>query len=493
MSLQDDINTLNTLGGKVAGHLIRHDDWNKLVSVLTDVAQATKTLVDANLITKVATLETTVAALGSTVSALDTRLKAVENSIQPLLQNYIVTLQASKANFAVGEIGELTVKVTNLLGQPISPSPWVDFVCTWGKLRAAPGFAASQIGEGADSLSVQVNAQGIAKVLLSGATASSVTVAEEMQVHTMMMSLTDDGRQTVAEAIMNAPTPSDARAQGAFKVMSREYERAGVHAWGTYANAAYKPAGRGRVQVSGEWDYQYTTVLAFARPDGNPLTPDGSRGAASIQANFRKWISSWGGYHIADGIGLTGTLSDDYKHLIDVELENPLDGLLHRVKDDLVDKVSWGREKYVVAAKGAMDKVITTVNPTRQDTVLAMTQALAAQAGAEGIVLTGATAGKQQGVPVMESHLSLAKTTQAVSTKVSAVETVAMQAKGLSASVSVLEGRMQSTEQLGSKIQGSLQLINENVRGINALDETSLKGGVQKISAEIAAIKAKLG
>jgi hypothetical protein len=70
---------------------------------------------------------------------------------------------------------------------------------------------------------------------------------------------------------------------------------------------------------------------------------------------------------------------------------------------------------------------------------------------------------------------------------------VAMQAKGLSASVSVLEGRMQSTEQLGSKIQGSLQLINENVRGINALDETSLKGGVQKISAEIAAIKAKLG
>jgi hypothetical protein len=52
---------------------------------------------------------------------------------------------------------------------------------------------------------------------------------------------------------------------------------------------------------------------------------------------------------------------------------------------------------------------------------------------------------------------------------------------------------MQSTEQLGSKIQGSLQLINENVRGINALDETSLKGGVQKISAEIAAIKAKLG
>jgi hypothetical protein len=493
MSLQDDITQLNTLGSKAAGHLIRHDDWNSLVSAVTDIAQATKTLVDANLVNRVATLETTVTALGASVAGIDTRLKAVEASISPLLQNYLVTLQTSKANYAVGEIAELTVKVSNLQGQLVSPRPWVDFVCTWGKLRAVAGFATSQVGEGSNSLSVQVNDQGIAKVQLSGGVVSTASAAEEASVHTMMLSFTDNAQQTVADAIMQAPTPGDVRAQSAFKVMSREYERASTGAWAMYANAAYAQYGGATMAEVGEWSNHYSTVVAFARPDGDPLTPDGSRGAASIQANFRNWIASWGGHHIHDTGGLVGTLSDGYLHIIDAELESPLDSLLHRVKGDLVDKVSWGREKYIVAAKSALDIVAATGKPGTKEKATQAGFAMAAQAASEGITLVGVTANAQQGIPVMESHVALAKGTQTVADKVSAVEVVAQQAKGLSTSVSVLEGRMQSTEQLGAKIQGSLQLINENVRGINALDETSLKGGVQKISAEIALIKAKLG
>jgi hypothetical protein len=492
MSLQDDLNTLATLGGKVAGHLIRHDDWNKLVSVLTDVAQATKALVDANLAARMTAIEATVSAMHANVDSLNARVQAVEASISPLLQYYVVTMQASKSAFVVGEIGEITAKVTDLKGQPVNPRPWVDFVCSWGTLRAAPGFTASQVGDGGNSLSVQVNAQGVAKVQLSATVGNKVKAADESSVHTMMLSLTDDGQQSVAQALLDAPTPSDARAQKAFKVMSREYERSNS-AWAAYANATYTEYRGPYTTDTGEWVNHYSTVMAFARPDGDPLTPDGSRGSASIQANFRNWVSSWGGYHVIDRDDLLVTLGDKYKHIVDAEPEGPLAGLLHGVKEGLTEKEGWGREKYIVTARDAMDKVITTASTSSQEKVLQAAQALSAQAASEGIHVAGGAASQSKGVPVMEAHVALATTTQAVSAKVSAVEQAAVQTKGLSASVSVLEGRMQSTEQMGQAITGSLSLLNEHVRGINVLDDTSLKGGVQKISAEIASIRARLG
>ena len=59
--------------------------------------------------------------------------------------------------------------------------------------------------------------------------------------------------------------------------------------------------------------------------------------------------------------------------------------------------------------------------------------------------------------------------------------------------MNVLEGRMQSAEKVGQQINSGLTLINDNVRAINPLDENSLKANVQKISADIAALKVKIG
>jgi len=176
---------------------------------------------------------------------------------------------------------------------------------------------------------------------------------------------------------------------------------------------------------------------------------------------------------------------------VDAQVESPLDELLHIVKEDLADKRNWARDKYWNAAKGALDQMASSDNPVRQERASQAAHAVGAQAAAEGSQLKRAGQSAQD-VTVMEAHVAISKGSQKVTKQVAQVGQQVQQTQGLSQAVSVLEGRMQSTEQVGRNIQGSLQLINENVRGINALDETSLKGGVQKISAEIAAIKANL-
>ena len=489
MSLQDDINLLNTLDEKSPGHLIRHDDWNSLVTVVTHIALAAKSLVDANLVNRVTTLETDVNSMKTKLANVEASLNQIESQITPLLNNYQVTMKTSKQHYALGELCEITVQVNNLQGQFVNPRPWVDFVGTWGKLKAAPGFTSGQLGEGGRSLSVQVNAQGMAKVLLSVNTSSVVTFNDELQVQAMLYSLSDDGQTTVVDAVMKAPTPGDARAKKGFKTLGREYEQTGSTAWRKYANDLYSKYGREGIIHAGEWDERLATVLAFARPDGDPVTPDGARGVASIQVSFRDWVSAWGHDYTIDTGSMEVELGGKWTHIVDAEIEMPLDKLLHVVKDDLTHKTHWGRDKYMQAAQGALDKIGRSGNPARQERVAQAAHAVAAQAASESKFVSS---GEQQGVPVMEAHLATSRDTQKVSQQVEAVTQQVQQTQGLSQAVSVLEGRMQSTEQVGRSIQGSLQLINENVRGINALDETSLKGGVQKISAEIAAIKSGL-
>lgn len=493
MTLETDITLLGTLDEKSAGHLIRHNDWNDLVGVVSRLAAAVKTVIDADLINRLNAVEVKVNTLTSTtVPSILERLEDVESSIEPLLQNYVMTMRSSRQHYALGEVCEITVQVTNLQSEFVNPRPWVDFVCSWGKLRAASGFASSQLGEGGNSLSVQVNAEGIAKVLLSAGVALA-NAQQELQMAAIMNNVVEGETYTVAEAVMQAPTPGDSRVKKAYRQMHMEYERADSPVWRTYADGYQlgKYGKWGGSIAQGEWDYHYATVMAFARPDGNPTTPDGARAAASIQISFRDWVSSWGIDYVEEDDELVVELERDLGGIIAIDEENPLDKLWHRVEEMIVDKGIWGRQKYFEAGQRVLNNGVTTGDPLRTTRDQA-SKALAAQAAAD-LSQMQAGGGRYRGAPVMGAYMAQGTRTENISKQVAAVSAEATQAKGLSESVAVLEGRMQSTEQLGRAIQGSLQLINENVRGINALDETSLKGGVQKISAEIAAIRARLG
>ena len=94
---------------------------------------------------------------------------------------------------------------------------------------------------------------------------------------------------------------------------------------------------------------------------------------------------------------------------------------------------------------------------------------------------------------VMKAHIGHGKQTEVVQSSVTGIGQQVEETKGIQAAVNVLEGRMQAAERVGQTINSSLTLINDNVRAINPLDENSIKANVQKISADIAALKTQMG
>ena len=63
----------------------------------------------------------------------------------------------------------------------------------------------------------------------------------------------------------------------------------------------------------------------------------------------------------------------------------------------------------------------------------------------------------------------------------------------LQESVNVLQGRMDSSDEVGRQINGKLTLIDDSVRAINAFDETSVQSNMRKINDEIQALRQRLG
>jgi hypothetical protein len=238
MSLQDAITQIQGLAPKASGHLVRAQDWNALVAALGEFGAAitTNTSDLATLKTNVQQLQTQLGQVAGQVQALDERVDELEQSIQPLLDNYVVTLACERLTYASGEICELTAHVTGLNGEALpAPFPWVDFVAAWGRLRAMAGFN-SRAGSGDNSVSVQANAQGIAKVQLRAEHSEGFSDTEEAQVSAVMQMQVPGQNKSVAQVFMTAPTPSDSSSKSAYKVLHAEYERQDSVALRSYAD-----------------------------------------------------------------------------------------------------------------------------------------------------------------------------------------------------------------------------------------------------------------
>lgn len=496
MTLQSDIDDLGKLNKKEPGHLIRHDDWNTLVNAVIENLQATKAIQDLDLPKKIDDLSASLTqAIGTLKTELTGELDKLKQKVAPLLANYIVTMQASKDRYTEGQLAEITVKVTALDGTLVAPKPWVDFVSTWGTLYAASGFASSNKGESGNSLSVQVNDQGVAKVLLSAPTNASFSVSDLGQVQAVMMMTVGGGaQQTVADAILNASTPQDAMAVQAFNILNAEYDKPGNSPWTTFVNAVQMSpnvVGAAQWGNAGTFKDRFATVLAFARPDGLATSPDGARGAASIQLTFREVVSTTGpGYVVPDK-------DDKYKKdihgIFELAVENPLDKLDDHVHAELHGKGYRYRVKYLNTVREVLHELASTT--TKADVAKVVKQAeagVAMQLASETGGWAGIPQSAEQGTAMMQSTFAQAADTKAVGQQVSQVAATAQTAKGLAEAVSLMEGRIQNTESLGRNIQSSLLTINESVRNLKPLDETTLQTGVNRISADIANIKAKL-
>jgi len=496
MTLQEAISALTTLMPKAAGQLIKPTDWNLLVDSVASIGVAS-----LQNDTRVSQLEAQTTDLRGDLDGVITQLSQVSQavaSLQPLLDQYVVTMRSDRVTYAMGEICELTAVVTNLAGEPIAEAPWVDFVCSWGRLRPKAGFE-SRSGVGDNSISVRANASGIAQVLVRADHTEGFSEAEELQISTSLTAQLSATNNSIATTLLNANTPTESASKSAYSALSLEYDRTDSIAMRSFVDTYFvrtpewlsKPA---RPNIFANWRDYRATVMAFAKPDADPTTPDSTRGGSTIQITFRDWISHWIKDYVADVAPLVATYIPQITPALNLPYETAVLNMKDLVETNVRDKGIIGRVKHYDSIKQAIDG-IDAANSSQQFKIKEQVKNAVSMQGTSDVAQMVYAVNTQQAtaLPVMQAMLGVQSQSSAIGSNVEVLSQQVAAQQNVAQSVAALEGRMQSAENVGSTIGSHLTLISENVRAINAFDQTSIQSGVNKINAEIALIKDRIG
>src|SRR5262245_37939556 len=291
---------VDQFGGKSAGELIRAEHWNNLMGALDELETGLEARI-GGVEASVTALTGQVATLTGTVEQLETDVGAFKTVLG---QYFKVSLSTTRVSYVSGEEATIVAEVRDLQGQPITfaanERPWIDFVTVWGHLRPADGFE-SQSGDssgGERGISVRTNSAGIARVLLRSEVGHDLLPEVHADVSAALTAKLADKR-TIATAILEASTPVDAKNAGAFAAMAAEYDRPAATSVRSYLDTYYverAPTVIGKVAppiVGPRWRDYASIVVAVARADADPTTPDQARGASSIRVGFRDWIGPW--------------------------------------------------------------------------------------------------------------------------------------------------------------------------------------------------------
>ncbi|HEY9621998.1 MAG TPA: hypothetical protein V6C78_16705 [Crinalium sp.] len=356
---------VDQLGNKTAGQLIKSQDWNALVTAVENV--------ETTLTQRVDTLETTVSQqfsdINTKLNQLTSDFNTFRTAIQPLLTRYLrVTMTTPKQNFAIGELAEITARVTDLDGNLPTTPAWIDFVAAWGQLKPASGFV-SVGGAGDRTISVQTNAQGIAKVLLRSEHADAFSDEDENEVAAALTTRLQVNNRSISEVLLNASTPMEAEVKGAFQVLSKEYDRRDAVSVRSYADVYYL---KNASSVTGKlapgqidrfrtrWRDYRATVMAFAKSDSDPTTADQSSGVCSLQVTFRDWISPWIVLDYIDDVAvgnLADRFVDQFQPKITKDYRKSVDLIRKEVGDLVRDRGLIGKLQYYQGINKAMDRV----------------------------------------------------------------------------------------------------------------------------------------
>ena len=380
---------LDGFGGKINGELIRASDWNGMLAAVETLVAGVQQTIEARL----APLAATVGDLHGRVGALENQLVDLSNVAATLRARYRrLNLTAGSLRFAIGQRGEITATVTDFDGAALALAdaasrPWVDFITVWGTLLPAPGFA-SRSGAGGRTVSVQVNAQGQARVLLQADHANRFSDAEHAQVQSTMATRIFVGAQetSVGDAILASETPASVSASPAFRAITQAYTNPGTKTMQRYLDSYYVQA-PAQVAVNlgaiapANWNDYLATVLAFVKPDDDPVSPDGALAAGSIQVTFRDWIVHW----IVDDFfpdlsGLVGEFRDVLPGLIHTGVHESVTGVLDELDTRVRDGGVLGRQRHFEAAIEAVRGVQVANAPAfLPDFVDAVTGGIAVQ------------------------------------------------------------------------------------------------------------------
>jgi predicted nucleic acid-binding Zn-ribbon protein len=505
---------VNKLGNKDNGWLIKSNDWNLLVqgienveARLTDQIAALKEDVEERFDEtdkKISDLGSRLDALSSEVdenlthvkeqfakvdeylASLGNEIDSIKNEIEPILSRYwILTLEAPKLNFALGETAEITAVVKDFKGNKIVDRPWVDFVSVWGRLRPADGYS-SLMGAGNRNLSVQVDSNGVAKAVLSAEDTEGLTVEAEQEVQGSLKTKLSTTQLSIAETILKAETPLQAKDEGAFSKIKTEYDRNGAISVRNFVDSYYiKNTGLKTQKVVPNFYHQWrdyrSTVLAFVKNDADPRTPDQSRAVSSIQITFRDWIGPW---LTLEYFAEVDTLLTNYKNRLgsSMVITDKFSESLSNVKQEVASIV--GGKGFVAKQRDyqIIDKAIGSldlINPPSFVATLATSVkgAVGVQRMLDttGAYMDNAKDGETIAMDAFTYNATQSeKTYLEVKEKLSAVEDnvskMDIKVKNVDSGMQVLEERTQNIQNTGSNVQNDIVSMRGDLEKLTKLD-----------------------
>jgi hypothetical protein len=486
MSVESALALAETLAPKSPGHLITAADWNALVSVLVDYGQALQ-----GLPARVDAAEARLTALEGRVTALEplaAALAALQVQTAPLLQNYRLRVRTLAENHLVGQVATLEFTATALDGSALpAPLPWLDVVTSWGRLRAAPGFTVRDNAE-ENALSVQFRAEAgaaVARVQLRSQFTRGLAVSDETSFANALQAQAGTSGRSVMEVLQASASPQDPQTRVAFKTLHASYDanrsiRQYADSYiGQMTTGVFRPDHIGSVVALGEWQNYRATVMAFAKPDADPTTADASRGAATVQVNFREWIAHWSDDYIRD----VSPVLPGWSTLLGQNLGRA-DVLPFSVAE-------LGRRAATEGALGhvrnlvAFDQAAAVINPGN-DGQLAQSKALLQGAAQMQIAIGGA------GTQAAASYAQHALVSQQTGAAARAAQATAADAASAKQSVLVLENRVKAAEQTGKEISAGLKNIGDGVNKINVAEVADLGGRLNRINLSLADLATKI-
>ncbi len=386
---------VDKFGKMQAGQLIRAQDWNGLVAAIEEM--------DEKLTEQVTQLTLTVNQQLTTLNTQVTALQSWRAAVEPMLSQYVqVTLTTSKLRFAIGEQAQITATITDLFGKPLNLAnaatrPWVDFVATWGKLKPAPGFQ-SLGGAGDRSISVQVNASGVARAFLRSEHVEGFSEFEEDEVASALQTIPQNSALSLSDMFLEAPNPVTAKQRGGFTQMTAIYDNQESKAFRRYTDTYY--LGNQSLfteafnPIVTQWRDYRSTVLALVKNDIDPVTPDHSRGASSIQLTYRDWITPW---IFLDYVFETAPLENNFKLEFEARVNNDYKqtakNLQDHIKRSTVDKGILGKHRTYKALHESLGRLTPANSPqflselskSMQEAVRAQQSLIGSQAAAVGL------------------------------------------------------------------------------------------------------------
>ena len=532
MSLLHLQNAITALGGcseKEQGDLIKFEEWNTLISSVKIIANELKSVyirvdaveayigfeqkADYTLRGRIEVLEGFVGEVShsSDMNTLSGRVKKLEktdvveqqefdtfmsedynefkDSVEPLRDQYVVTLETTQENYNLGERAVLTASVKTLDGAIPPNLPWVDFITSWGKLKSFDGFT-TRLGIDGHSISVRTNSDGIAKVRISSEHQQELSDEDEAQVEGFFGTVvqSNDGK-TVQQTLNDAPNASGKTAIAVYNEMREVYQRSNMVSMHRFADTYYvgnqTARWQGGISFGGNWKYYRSTIVAIAKEDGDPTTPNTKSAASAIQIAFKDWVGPWIDWYFDDNVLEVGHITDVLGPRIDPDIYVTLNGMKITLEDEVQSAYGIIHQNKILSAFGkAVDQIDISVDPEvserAKETVI---YGIGNQQSWNVLQYSGASAVGDGGVKQSGFNAAM---NQAI--KLSALDTMGNDVNDLKGSVSTLQ---ESSSTIGTQVLGSMSDMQNKIVEFNVPQREILMGNIDNIRDQVTEILGK--